>query len=110
MLGPKARGPWAMPPQLGYLVALLSHTSALQGAHLVRLCWGPWMSVSNSASAISPTPHQLTSYFSTDFPSSFLKNLSGMAWCQGLQNQTNQGSSSALPLTDYGDLGQLPFI
>ena len=68
------------------------------------------MSVSNPASAASPAPHQLTSYFSTDFPSSFLKNLAGMAWCQGLQNQTNQGSSSALPLTDSGDLGQLPFI
>ena len=37
-----------MPPQLGHLVALLSHTLALQGAHLVRLCWGPWMSVPGS--------------------------------------------------------------
>lgn len=98
MLGPKARGPWAMPPQLGHLVALLSHTLALQ----VLTC--------SSASAISPAPHQLTSYFSTDFPSSFLKNLSGMAWCHGLQKQTSQGSSSALPLTDSEDLGQLPFI
>lgn len=42
------------------------------------------------------------------FPFLLFKNLSGRAWCQGLQDQTDQCFSSDLPLTDCGDLGEVP--